>query len=227
MYVVSRRGRGAVRSLARRPRVLDLLLRPRARPAPPRPSAQRRRRGPVGGTAAALHPRMARHLPRPFSHGVMQQLVTTRPATTPLAAGRARRTAATEALEGPVARRPRRLHADRAAGGAARRRRQPAMPTAQRPGRSTPRRAAGPSRPACTPSRCASSRPGGIGSARRCTAARPTPPAGTTGRSAPPASPTSPRTPTASPSSQSSTTTRRTAAASRSPTRTRSRTSPT
>ena len=44
VYVVSRRGRGAVRSLARRPRVLGLLLRPRARPAPPRPSAQRRRR---------------------------------------------------------------------------------------------------------------------------------------------------------------------------------------
>ena len=40
----------------RRPRVLDLLLGPRERPAPPRRRFARDRRGPLGGAATAVHP---------------------------------------------------------------------------------------------------------------------------------------------------------------------------
>ena len=213
VYVVSRRGRGAVRISLADLEYWICSSRPRARPATPRPSAQRLRRGPLASTTPALHPRMARHLPRPLSRRVMQQLITAPPAAAPLPL---------VAPGGPPHRKRSRLPwlaglggfmLRRAPGGAARRRRQPAVPSSasardgQHPGRRRARRGR-----ACTPSRCGCSPPAGIRSARRCTAGRPTPRAGTTGRSAPPASPTCPRTPTASPSSRSSTTTRPTAA---------------
>ena len=205
---------------ARRPRVLDLLLRPGARPATPRRRAARDRRGPLGGAATALHPRVARTAAPRDQWIVMSALLA--PAHAP------------QRRQSPNPRR-RRGHSrwvGLAAGSAFMlviapvvlfaRRRQPAVPdrARTRDRQHARRRRPGRRRHVCA---AAAARARPLVSGRRDRVRRTRRPQlqRATARSAPPASPTSPRTPTRSPSSPCSTTTPPTAARSRSPTPTR------
>ena len=159
---------------ARRPRVLDLLLRPRERPAhgaPPRCAKLAGITGrhcgcsaPPSGTNATPTKRAGRDLGPARTAGAGPPAHAAEPAATPRTPalgrrGRGRRVPARSSRRSCCCSAPPTRRAGRRS----------------RPGPSTRRPAADPSPPACTRSRCACSRAAGIGSARRSTAARPIP----------------------------------------------------